>query len=747
MPLDAVYHIGNLDKLLPDLEDVEILGDAFPRYVRPDIITTPESITADPEPSPSVELTSDNQVSETNDAEEENPSSDSVTTPTNPIPMDSVDIPDDFLAEAPADINDSAPPILGAEPGTETEEPTNDSNYTTDAQPELEAEDVSRPETSINSSTYNLRPRDTLRRPDLLTLPIGAEDDRNDQSYTLLISDADTDESIGAYPITYSEAMKLFETETDQAADVELGNLVQKEVLEPIDPYKLSNDELRRAIPSKAFVKVVLLPDGSIKKVKMRIVAGGHRQNRELYSPKEISSDTLSLPSLMILLAIIVRERRHVLTIDITAAYLNADIQREVIMFLPKDISSLFIQKYPAFKKGLHRNGKVYVRLNKALYGCLESAVLWYRHLTGTLASAGFVANPKDPCVLNAIYCDVQVTVAIYVDDILVSSVNSDALTWVESILKTAYKELTVHRGELFNFLGRQLDFRVAGQVTITMDRLISESLEKLKVTGYSAYPANADLFDVDTSSPPLPDDAQALFHSVVASLLYIANSCRPDFFPAISQLASETQHPTEQSWKKLIKLAKYVNSTSHLGLTIKDNGTLYMAAFIDASFAVHKKVQTDASQHSPSSQPKDNFRGHTGGIITLGGSTVAYRSIEQKLNAKSSTEAELIAISDILPQLLWGQEFLQYQGYKLSTAKLYQDNMSTIAMIQNGRANSPQTRYIAVRFFWVKDYVDRDEISIEYLPTEKMLADLLTKPLHGETFYRLRKTLLQCDI
>ena len=160
----------------------------------------------------------------------------------------------------------------------------------------------------------------------------------------------------------------------------------------------------------------------------------------------------------MILLAIIVRERRHVLTIDITAAYLNADIQREVIMFLPKDISSLFIQKYPAFKKGLHRNGKVYVRLNKALYGCLESAVLWYRHLTGTLSSAGFVANPKDPCVLNAIYCDVQVTVAIYVEDILVSSVNNDALAWVESILKSAYKELTIHRGELLNFLGRRLD-------------------------------------------------------------------------------------------------------------------------------------------------------------------------------------------------------------------------------------------------------------------------------------------------
>ena len=70
--------------------------------------------------------------------------------------------------------------------------------------------------------------------------------------------------------------------------------------------------------------------------------------------------------------------------------------------------------------------------------------------------------------------------------------------------------------------------------------------------------------------------------------------------------------------------------------------------------------------------------------------------------------------------------------------ATLFQDNLSTITMIHNGRGTSPQTRYIAVRFFWAKDRVDSGEIVLEHVPTEAMLADLLTKPLH-----RLRAALL----
>ena len=68
---------------------------------------------------------------------------------------------------------------------------------------------------------------------------------------------------------------------------------------------------------------------------------------------------------------------------------------------------------------------------------------------------------------------------------------------------------------------------------------------------------------------------------------------------------------------------------------------------------------------------------------------------------------------------------------------------MSTMALVEKGRSTSERTRHINIRYFFVKDRVDSGEVRIEYCPTEDMLADLLTKPLQGDLFTRLRNLLL----
>ena len=65
-----------------------------------------------------------------------------------------------------------------------------------------------------------------------------------------------------------------------------------------------------------------------------------------------------------------------------------------------------------------------------------------------------------------------------------------------------------------------------------------------------------------------------------------------------------------------------------------------------------------------------------------------------------------------------------------MGSATVYQDNMSTIALVKNGKSNSDRTRHIAIRFFFVADRVASKEIKIDYMPTREILADILTKPL-----------------
>ncbi len=172
-----------------------------------------------------------------------------------------------------------------------------------------------------------------------------------------------------------------------------------------------------------------------------------------------------------------------------------------------------------------------------------------------------------------------------------------------------------------------------------------------------------------------------------------------------------------------------YLNATRELGLTLDPSHNINVTSYVDASYGVHV-----------------NGKSHTGSVITFGKGAIHARSSKQKLVSKSSTEAELVALSDEASPVLWMRNFLELQGYEMPPATIYQDNMSTIALAEKGRSTSDRTRHINIRYFFVKDKIDSNELHIEYLPTDEMVADVLTKPLQGELFKRLRNKLLNCE-
>ena len=144
---------------------------------------------------------------------------------------------------------------------------------------------------------------------------------------------------------------------------------------------------------------------------------------------------------------------------------------------------------------------------------------------------------------------------------------------------------------------------------------------------------------------------------------------------------------------------------------------------WVDASFAVH-----------------NNMRSHTGGVIMMGKGSLYASSKRQKLNTKSSTEAELVGAGDFLPQTIWTNHFLEAQGYKVKESDFHQDNESAMRLEKNGRASAGQrSRHINIRFFFIKDRVASGEINLIYCPTEDMIADYFTKPLQGAVFRRFR--------
>ena len=113
-------------------------------------------------------------------------------------------------------------------------------------------------------------------------------------------------------------------------------------------------------------------------------------------------------------------------------------------------------------------------------------------------------------------------------------------------------------------------------------------------------------------------------------------------------------------------------------------------------------------------------------------------------LNTKSSTEGEIVGVSDFMPNMVWARMFMEAQGYILKENILYQDNQSAMKIIANGKRSSGQkTKHMDNRYFWIKDRIGSENITVEYCPTEKMLADFFTKPLQGNLFRKFRSVVM----
>jgi len=137
-------------------------------------------------------------------------------------------------------------------------------------------------------------------------------------------------------------------------------------------------------------------------------------------------------------------------------------------------------------------------------------------------------------------------------------------------------------------------------------------------------------------------------------------------------------------------------------------------------------------------------MKSHMGSAMITGKGAIYGTSTRHKLNTKSSTEAELVGVNDVMPQVLCTRYFLEAQGYEVKDSIIYQDNQSAILLEKNGRASSgKRTRHINIRYFFVNDRVEAGEVSIQYCPTGDMIADFFTKPLQGTLFRKFRDQIM----
>ena len=228
---------------------------------------------------------------------------------------------------------------------------------------------------------------------------------------------------------------------------------------------------------------------------------------------------------------------------------------------------------------------------------------------------------------------------------------------------------------------------------------------------GESSTPAASHLFEIcnnDDVNRLLTPELSEEFHHLVAKTLFLSKRARPDLQTAVAFLTTRVKSPNNDDRKKLSKLMKYLQDTRYLPLILEDDDSGVLKWYIDGSFAIH-----------------NNMKSQTGINLTMGQGTIYGGSLKHKLNLKSSTEAELISVSNGINQVLWTKYFLECQGYEVNSSTIYQDNEASILLERNGKRSSKKgTRHINIGYFFITNKVQNGEIDIEYMPTGRMIAD-----------------------
>ena len=174
--------------------------------------------------------------------------------------------------------------------------------------------------------------------------------------------------------------------------------------------------------------------------------------------------------------------------------------------------------------------------------------------------------------------------------------------------------------------------------------------------------------------------------------------------------------------------ILKYLNGSIDRSLvaSIDDTKNVKIQLFIDSSFHTHA-----------------DGKSHSGACLSLGSGFVCWKSSKQTLTTKSSTEAELVALSDQSSLLFHMTKFLKGQGIDVQEKTIYQDNSSTIKLLHDPRSSSLRTAHINSKYYFLREHIEDKSIKIKKKSTSDMVADILTKTLHGKEFNKLSNLIL----
>jgi reverse transcriptase-like protein len=500
-----------------------------------------------------------------------------------------------------------------------------------------------------------------------------------------------------------------FSEQFQVAATQEFRKLQQKETFEYVD----ITDQQETLLPLLWVFKYKFDSDGYLTKFKARLCARGDLQP----TMQDTYAATLAAQTFRAMMAIIAAFDLEMRQYDAINAFVNAKLPMPKIMECPE---------------GFKQNGKA-LCVQRALYGLREAPLLWYREFTENLEELGLYPVPG----VNCLYTNDWLTIIFYVDDIIAiySSRHTSKMDHFEAQLLQKYEIRAL--GETNHFLGvRILRDRPNRKLWLSQDSYIENFGHKFNVTV------------AKTPKTPLPSTTLQLYSGQatpqqtygyqqrIGSLNFPGIITRPDIARACSKLSEYLQNPGPEHIAAAEHLSQYLVATKNLAIeysgSINDHKVFLI--WSDAAFADDKITRFSSC----------------GFCLQLFGGIIHYKATKQRTVTTSSTEAELLALSNTAKEYMWWIRLFKAINFDLHEEQptIYCDNQQTIRLL-NMEAPRLVTKlkHVDIHQCWLRQEVQKGNIQTEWIPTADMVADGFTKELPAQKHANFVKQLNLVDI
>ena len=485
--------------------------------------------------------------------------------------------------------------------------------------------------------------------------------------------------------------------------------------------------EGRKVVGSRWVFLIKRKADGTIDRYKARLVAKGYSQMPGV-DYDQTWAPASRLTSIRAIFAQAAMEGHFIETIDVDNAYLNGTIEEQY---------EVYMEQAPGFEiKNPDSKGRRWVcRLKKGLYGLKQSGRLWYQKLASELEAIGFTQIKSDPAIYVWEMDGTRIVVPVFVDDITITSKSQEKIQWLKDSLAKVFKIKDL--GPTSYLLGIKVDYDRENRVMrLSQTQYILDMLARFKME--DCYPVGTpmDPGSGATLTKYIPNKADdemmknVPYMNAIGALIYLMIATRPDIAYAVAKLAQYNSNPGPMHWKAVKHLFRYLKGTKDLKLTYRNNGSKMSSELFQAySDADHAGCL-------------DTRRSTSGFVIKMGSGAVSWSAKKQSTVADSSTEAEYVSASSAGRDIIWMRTLLKELGHDVSTpSPLMVDNQSALKVLRNPELHS-RMKHIDIKMHWIRDAIKRGDITVHFLSTTDMIADIFTKPLPKPAVERHRLAL-----